>query len=174
MSGRTLQREIRQGFRSRLRQKARVHRLNFEFLEDRTMLDTGGLPAAIVVGRTLATPSTAASATPAPSYFVGEVENNQVTIAYTVYNEQADTETGVLLTDTLEPGVTVVSSSVTLDGTTTTQLPDQSGQNVAWTLAPIQGDDRESVALTVNLPALGAGLTTPFPIDTGAQAFAML
>jgi uncharacterized repeat protein (TIGR01451 family) len=99
-------------------------RLGFEFLEDRTMLATGGLPAAIVVGRTLATPSTAASATPAPSYFVGEVENNQVTITYTVYNEQTDTETGVSLTDTLEPGVTVVGSSVTLDGTTTPQLPD--------------------------------------------------
>ena len=53
-----------------------------------------------------ATPSTAATSTPAPSYFVGEVQNNQVTITYTVYNEQADPETGVLLTTTLEPGVT--------------------------------------------------------------------
>ena len=101
------------------------------------------------VGRTLATPSTAATSTPSPSYFVGEVENNQVTITYTVYNEQADPETGVLLTTTLEPGVTFVSSSVTLDGTTTTQLPDQSGQNLAWSLGTIQGYDRESVALTV-------------------------
>ena len=98
MNRRSSQPEIRQGVRSRLRQKARVHRLNFELLEDRTMLDTGGLPAAIVVGRTLATPSTAATATPSPSYFVGEVQNNQVTITYTVYNEQADPETGVLLT----------------------------------------------------------------------------
>ncbi len=44
------------------------------------------------------------TATPAPSYFVGEVQNNQVTITYTVYNEQADTETGVLLTTTLQAG----------------------------------------------------------------------
>ena len=29
-------------------------------------------------------------------YFVGEVQNNQETITYTVYNEQADPETGVL------------------------------------------------------------------------------
>ncbi len=141
------------------------------------MLDSGGsnqLAAAIVVGRTLATPSTAATATPAPSYFVGEVQNNQVTITFTVYNEQSDTETGVLLTDTLEPGVRVVGSSVTLDGTTTTQPSDQSGQNLAWSLAPIQGYDRESVALTVNLPAIGASQTTPFAIDTGADAYAML
>ena len=46
--------------RFRRSQKARLHRLFFESLEDRTMLDSGGLPAAIVIGRTLATPSTAA------------------------------------------------------------------------------------------------------------------
>ena len=60
---------------------------------------------------TLATPSTAATARPSPSYFVGDVQNNQETITYTVYNEQADPETGVLLTTTLEPGVTFVSAS---------------------------------------------------------------
>jgi len=168
------QRRPRPLFRSRLRQIALFHRPAFDRLEDRTMLNTGGLPAAIVVGRTLATPSTADTFTPSPSYFVDEVENNQVTITITVYNEQADTETGVLLTDTLEQGVSVVGSSVTLDGTTTAQPPDQSGQNLAWSLAPIQGYDRESVALTVDPPALGAGQTTPFPIDTGAQANAML
>ncbi len=166
-------RQFRYGQRSR----AKLLRPGLELLENRLMLDAGGasqLPVAIVVGRTLATPSTTDTATPSPSYFVGDVENNQVTITYTVYNEQADTETGVLLTDTLEPGVSVVSSTVTLDGTTTTQPPDQSGQNLAWSLAPIQGYDRESVALTVNLPALGTGSTTPFAIDTGAQAYAML
>ena len=157
--------------RSRPRQKERLRRLLFEPLEDRTMLDTGGLPAAIVVGRVLDTPSTAETSTPSPSYYVGDVQNNndQVTITYTVYNEQADPETGVLLTTTLEPGVTFLSSSVTLDGTTTTQLPDQSGQNLAWSLAPIQGYDRESVAVTVSL-------ATPIPLqlDTGASAYAML
>ena len=120
------------------------------------MLATGGLPAAIVVGRTLTTPSTASTDTPAPSYFVGEVENNQVTETITVYDELADTETGVLVTYTLEAGVTLVSSiGVAWHGTTTTQLPDQSGQKVAWSLAPIQGYDRESVAFTLNLPSAG-------------------
>ena len=79
-----------------------------------------------------------------------------------------------MVTDTLAAGVTLVSSTVTLDGTTTTQLPDQSGQNLAWSLAPIQGYDRESVALTLNLPALNANMTIPFAIDSGAKAYAML
>ena len=162
---------------SRLGRGRRLLRPLLESLEERQMLDAGGasqLPPVIVLGRTLATPATATSASPAPSYFLGEVQNSQVTITYTVYNQQGDPERGVLLTDTLEPGVTFVSSSVTLDGTTTTQLPDQSGQSLAWSLAPIQGFDRESVALTVNLPAADAGLTTPLPIDTGAQAYATL
>ncbi len=137
------------------------------------MLDAGGtvnqLPLAIVVGRTLSTPSTAASSNPAPSYFVGEVQNNQVAITYTVYNEQADPESGVLLTTTLEPGVTFLSSSVTLDGTTSAQLPDQNGQNLAWSLGTINGYDRESVAVTVGLPN-----PIPLQLDSGAQAFAML
>ena len=68
-------------------------------------------PSSIVVGRTLA------------SYFVGGVQNGQETLTFTVYNEQADPLTGVLLTDALEPGMTLLSAS---------QLPDQSGQNLAW------------------------------------------
>ena len=169
MTRKAAHRHVRPTVRSRPPQKERLHRLLFESLEDRTMLDTGGLPAAIVLGRTLATPSTAGTSTPAPSYFVGEVENNQVTITFTVYNEQADAETGILLTDTLEPGATFLSSSVTLDGTTMTQLPDQSGQNLAWSLTPITGYDRESVAVTVSL-------ATPIPLqlDIGASVYAML
>ena len=72
--------------------------LYIEPLEERVLLDSGvgaGLPPAVVVGRTLS------------SYFVGGVQNNQETITYTVYNEQADPETEVLLTDTLEPGVKI-------------------------------------------------------------------
>ena len=38
------------------------------------------------------------------------MQNNQETITFTVYNQQADTLNGVLLTDTLEPGVTLVST----------------------------------------------------------------
>ena len=108
-----------------------------EPLEELVMLDGGvgpsnPLPPAIVVGRTLS------------SYTVGGIQNNQETITYTVYNEQADPETGVLLTDTLAPGVTIASAS---------QQPDQSGQNLAWSLGTIQGYDRASVTLTVNLPS---------------------
>jgi uncharacterized membrane protein len=123
--------------------------LSLEQLEDRTLLsDQSLLPPAIVVGRALS------------SYFVGGVQNNQETITYTVYNEQANPEAGVLLTDTLQPGVTFASAS---------QLPDQSGQKLAWSLGTIQGFDRASVTLTVSLPA-----TIPLQHDSGAQAFAML
>src|SRR4051794_34999188 len=77
--------------------------LSIERLEDRLMLDSS--PPAIVVGRTLS------------SYTVGGIQNNQETITYTVYNETADSETGVFLTTTLEPGVTFQSAS---------RQPDQS------------------------------------------------
>jgi uncharacterized membrane protein len=118
-----------------------------EQLEDRVMLDAG-LPQAIVVGRTLS------------SYFVGSVQNNQETITLTVYNEQAKPVTGVLVTDTLQPGVTFQSAS---------QLPDQSGQNLAWSLGTINGFDRASVALTVSLAN-----PIPLQLDAGAHAFATL
>ncbi len=95
--------------------------------------------------------------------------HDQLTITYTVYNEAADPETGVLLTTTLAPGVTLFSSSVTLDGTTTAQLPDQSGQNLAWSLGTIQGYDRASVTVTVWVPN-----PIPLQLDSGAQAFATL
>ena len=146
----------------RRRQKARIHRPSMEILEDRTMLDSGGLPAAIVVGRVLDTPSTADTDTPTPSYFAGDVQknNNQVTITYTVYNEAADPESGVLLTTTLAPGVTMASAS---------QTPDQSGQKLAWSMGTIQGYDRASVSITVNLPN-----ASTLTLDTGASAYAML
>jgi hypothetical protein len=141
--------------RSRLR---RPFRAFFETLEDRTMMDSGigaSLPPAIVVGRTLS------------AYFAGDLQNHQETITFTVYNEQASPVTGVLLTDTLESGETIASAS---------QQPDQSGQNLAWSLGTIQGYDRASVSLTVNLPGalMGAGLQTPPPLDTGAHAYALL
>ena len=102
----------------------------------------------IVVGRTLS------------AYFSGQVQNNQETITYTVYNESADSETGVLLTDTLAPGVTLVSAS---------QQPDQTGQNLAWSLGTIEGDDWTSVTITVSL-----GEYLPLQLDSGAAAYATL
>ena len=128
-------------------------RVATEPLEERVMLYGGvgasnPLPPAIVVGRTLS------------SYTACGIQNNQETITYTVYNEQADPETGILLTDTLSPGETIASAS---------QQPDKSGQNLAWSLGMIQGYDRASVTLTLNLPS-----PAPLQLDAGAQAFATL
>ncbi len=102
----------------------------------------------IIVGRTLST------------YFAGDVQNGQETITFTVYNQQADSITGVLLTDTLEPGVTLVSAS---------QQPDQSGQNLAFSLGTIEGDYWTSVTITVSLAN-----SSILKLDAGAQAFATL
>jgi hypothetical protein len=154
---------VRKSRASRLQSRVKRLRPGVEPLENRLMLDAGGassLPLAIVVGRTLATPATAASPSPSPSYFVGEVQNNQVTITYTVYNEQADPETGVLLMTTLEPGVTLASAS---------QQPNQSGQNLAWSLGTIDGFERSSVSITVSLAN-----PMPMQLDSGASVSAML
>ena len=99
-----------------------------------------------MVGRTLS------------SYFAGDVQDNQETLTYTVYNETSDPETGVLLTTTLEPGVSFQSASI---------QPDESGQNVAWSLGTIAADDRASVTLNVALAS-----PVPLQLDSGAQAFA--
>jgi hypothetical protein len=116
------------------------------------MLDAAGgsteLPLAIVVGRTLS------------SYSVPQVTGNQVTITYTVYNQQAAAESGVLLTTTLQPGVTYAQAS----------LPaNQIGQELAWSLGTIPGYGRASVSVTVNLGSNG-----PLQLDSGAQVFATL
>ncbi len=146
---RTLARRRSPSSRPRKRSACPRLPLYLEPLEERILLSgQSPLPPAIVVGRTLS------------SYFVGGLQNNQETITYTVYNEQANPVTGVLLTDTLEPGVTVASA---------TPLPDQSGANLAWSLGPIQGFDRASITLTVNLAT-----PTPLRLDAGAQAFATL
>jgi uncharacterized membrane protein/transglutaminase-like putative cysteine protease len=121
--------------------------LYLEPLEDRILLDAG-LPQDIIVGRTLS------------AYSVSDVQNNQLAITYTAYNEQANPVTGVLLTDTLQPGVTFSGAS---------QLPDRNGQAMAWSLGTIPGFDRTSVTLTVSLTN-----PTPLLLDTGAQAFATL
>src|SRR5258707_164470 len=110
MAFRLLKRGFSKWFGLDARRRQPFRRLHLEALEERILLDAG-LPPAIVVGRTLS------------SYFAGDIQNNQETITYTVYNEQANPVSGVLLTDTLEPGVSFQSAS---------QLPDQSGQQLAW------------------------------------------
>jgi hypothetical protein len=135
----------------------------FQPLEERVMLDIGGansLPPTIVVGRTV-------SAYDVPALQNSSGQNNQETLTFTVYNQAADPISGVLLTDTLESGVIFAGAS---------QLPDQNGQQLAWSLDTIQPYDRASVTLTVTL---GAGLLTPPPtspvqLDTGASAYGTL
>src|SRR5262245_11253043 len=91
--------------RSRIRRRNRGrgwgYRLVVESLEGRCLLDAS--PPSIVVGRTLS------------SYTIGGVQDQQETITYTVYNPQADPETGVFLGTTLAPGVTFLSASAPTD-----------------------------------------------------------
>ena len=77
---------------------------------------SGDLTAEITVGRTLS------------SWTAGDVQDNQLRITYTVYNEQSADLNGTFLATTLEPGVTFVSAS---------QLPDRNGQELAWGLGTI-------------------------------------
>src|SRR5262245_21536322 len=92
--------------RRRNQKRKRFHRarrfdvLREECLEPRLMLSADD----IVVGRTLS------------AYSVADIQNNELTITYTVYNQQAEDVSGVLLTDSLLPGVTLSGAS---------QLPDQ-------------------------------------------------
>jgi uncharacterized membrane protein len=141
-----LQRWFRGPSDSPPRRRRFTRRLRLEPLETRELLDAG-LPSALV-GRTLS------------SYFVGGIQNNQETITFTVYNEQANPLSGVLLTDTLQTGVTFASASA---------QPDRSGQNLAWSLGTINGYDRASVSLVVSLTA-----PIPLQLDTGAHAYATL
>ena len=94
------------------------------------------------------------------------------TITYTVYNQQSDPVTGVLLTTALEPGVTIAGSS---------QQPDQNGQKLAWSMGTIQGFARASVSVQgvstgwVSLQSsvtVGANLTVDVPLVLTSDAFA--
>lgn len=102
----------------------------------------------IVVGRVLS------------AYSIDDVQNGDVRVTYTVYNQEAEEVSGVLLTSTLQPGVSF---------TTASQLPDQNGQELAWSLGTIPAYGRTSVEMTVHL-ADNSVLT----IDDGAEAFSTL
>ena len=144
-AGRSARRRRREGLFGSLEFRTSL----FQPLEPRLMLDIGGAnPPTIVVSRTLS------------AYDVPDVQNHQETITFTVYNQAADPITGVLLTDTLASGVTFTSAS---------QLPDQNGQHLAWSLGTIQPYDRASVTLSVSL-------ANPIPttLDTGANAYGTL
>jgi uncharacterized repeat protein (TIGR01451 family) len=121
--------------------------LYLEPLEERILLDSG-LPPALVVGRTLS------------SYTTAGIQDNQLSLTYTVYNEQGHPLSGVRLTDTLQPGVTFQSAS---------QPADLGGQKLTWRLGTIPGYGRASVTVTVSLAN-----PVPLQLDAGAQAVATL
>jgi len=130
------------------RRRRKVLRPSIEALEERLMLDAADdsfLPA-LVVGRVLS------------AYNAGAVQGNQVAITYTVYNEQADPETGVLLTTALAPGVMLVDASA---------APDRSGSELSWSLGTVAGFGRASVTVTLALAGPGT-----LQLDLGAHAFA--
>ncbi len=148
-------RSMRQATLARSASSKRRVRAWLEPLEERLLLATSLAPAtpgashpALVVGRTLSV------------YDVPAVQNHELTITYTVYNEQASQLTGVLLASTLQPGVTFQSAS---------QLPDRNGQELAWSLGTIDPFGRASVTLSVSLAD-----PIPTTLDTGAAAFASM
>lgn len=132
--------------RQRFFSERRHTRLWGEMLEPRLMMavDTPD----IVVGRTLS------------AYSINDVQNGDLRVTYTVYNQEAEDVSGVLLTSTLQPGVSF---------TTASQPPDQNGEELAWSLGTIPAYGRASVELTVHL-ANNSVLT----IDDGAEAFSTL
>jgi transglutaminase-like putative cysteine protease/uncharacterized membrane protein len=131
---------------SRKTRRAERQRLGVELLEDRTMPTP--LPPDLVVGRTLS------------AYATPDVQNHTLSVTYTVYNEQAEDISGLLLTATLQPAVTFATSSVP---------PDRNGQELAWSLGTLPGYGRASVTVTVTLPP-----APPLQIDGGAHAFGTL
>lgn len=91
------------------------------------------------------------------AYSTLDVQNHELKVTYTVFNQQADEVTGVLLSTLLEPGVVVKSAS---------QSPDQNGQAVSWSLGAIEPFGSASIDLIVTLPTI-----IPLQIDGGAEAF---
>ncbi|MCA9157480.1 MAG: DUF11 domain-containing protein, partial [Planctomycetales bacterium] len=139
--------EYRQQSRRGPLQRAYRRRFLFpslEGLEPRLLL-AGDLPAEILVGRTLS------------AYSVNDVQNNQLKLTYSVYNLREISIDEVRLTDTLKPGVTFMEGS---------QLPDENGQELTWSLGTIPAYGRATVEITVSLAAGNL-----FQLDEGAQVF---
>ncbi len=95
------------------------------------------------------------------SYMAPGIGSQPLKITYTAYNQTAETLTGVVLTTTLQGGVSFLDASV---------LPDRKGQELAWSIGTLSPFDRVSVVLTVGRDA---GLN-PLVLDTGAAVFATL
>jgi len=128
----------------RKRPSSRFEPLRFEMLEDRRMLANGESDV-ISVGRFLS------------EWSAADIQDNELKITYTVFNQQAAEVEGLLLTTTLEPGVTLESAT----------LPaDQNGRELAWSLGTLDPFGRASVELTVSFDS---GI--PLQLDDGAEAF---
>ncbi len=109
---------------------------------------SNGQPDVISVGRILS------------EWSAADVTNNELKITYTVFNQQEVEVEGVLLTTSLQPGVTLQSATIS---------PDQDGQRLAWSLGTLAPFAQSSVELTVSFDA---GI--PLQIDGGAEAFGAL
>jgi hypothetical protein len=118
------------------------HQPAMEGLEPRMLLAADDV---ISVGRVLS------------AWTTPDIQNHELKITYTVYNQQSSDVSGTLLTTTLQPGVTFESA---------TQLPDLNGQDLAWSLGTIPAFGRASVEVTVVLAT-----TIPLQVDGGAHAF---
>ena len=154
--------------RSRPRQKERLRRLLFEPLEDRTMLDTGGLPAAIVVGRILDTPSTAATSSPIAVVFRRRGPEQPGDDHLHGLQRAGRPGDRRLADDDARTGRDVHQLVVTLDGTTTTQPRIRAVRT--W-----PGAWGRSRGTTARASPHGS-LATPIPLqlDAGASAYATL
>lgn len=122
--------------------RTKFTRPGLEGLEPRLMMAADDV---ISVGRVLSAWSTA------------DIQNNELKITYSVYNQQASDVTGTLLTSTLQSGVTFKSA---------TQQPTQNGQDLSWSLGTIPAFGHATVEVTV-----GLANTPPLQIDGGAHAF---
>jgi hypothetical protein len=90
------------------------------------------------------------------AWTTADVQNHELKVTYSVYNQQASEVTGTQLTTRLQPGVTFKSA---------TQLPNQNGQALTWSLGTITPFGRVSVEMTVSF--VGA---IPLVLDDGAEA----
>jgi uncharacterized membrane protein/transglutaminase-like putative cysteine protease len=91
------------------------------------------------------------------NYSTSDVQNNELRITYSVFNQQDQPVHGALLTTTLQSGVAFKSA---------TQLPDQSGQELAWSLGTIDPFGWASIELIVSFNG-----SIPLQLDDGAEAF---
>lgn len=115
--------------------------LSFESLEERLVLAADDV---ISVGRTVSAWTTA------------DIVGNELTISYSVYNQQAEAISGVALTTMLQPGVQFVSASL---------APVQNGQELSWDLGDLTTFGRASVEIIVTFPG-----AVPLQLDGGATA----